>query len=139
MINSATCPDNMRWSEDDLKRYTQRRLKDEERARQNLYERANHSMGAVVRTRPQRNEISALDGAIKEQRQRKGRVAVRVTLIACRHRELDSDSAVFALKPLRDAVAASLGIDDADARIAWDYGQVVSRGEPGVIVRIEQV
>ncbi len=97
------------------------------------------TVGAVATRRPERNAIQALDGGSKERRQRKGRVVVRVTLIQCRRRELDSDSAAFALKPLRDAISASFGLDDADARIAWNYGQVVSKGEQGVIVKVEHL
>ena len=97
------------------------------------------ALGAVGARRPERNKVSALDGRGKERRQRTGRVVVCVTLIALRRRLLDEDSAIFALKPLRDAIAASLGIDDADARIAWQYGQQITKGEQGVIVRIEQV
>ncbi len=96
-------------------------------------------VGAVVANRPERNPVQALDGRGKERRQRKGCVVVRVVLITCRRRELDDDSATYALKPLRDAIAASLGLDDADARIEWNYGQQTTKGEQGVIVRIEVV
>jgi hypothetical protein len=98
----------------------------------------NH-LGAVGSGRSERHKVQALDRGGKERRQRKGRVVIVVSLIAFRRRLLDEDSAIFALKPLRDAIAASLGIDDADARIAWQYGQQVTRGESGVIVRIEAV
>ena len=95
-------------------------------------------VGAVVANRSERNAVPSLDRQVKERRQRKGRVVVRITLITFRHRELDGDSAVFALKPLRDAIANSLGLDDADARIEWNYGQQITKGEQGVIVRIER-
>ncbi len=38
-----------------------------------------------------------------------------------------------------DQIAASLGLDDADARIAWQYGQQTSKGEQGVVIRIEAI
>lgn len=87
----------------------------------------------------QRSEVQALDGSKRQQRQSKTGVAVRVIIIALRKRRLDDDSAPFAVKPVRDAIAASLGIDDADSRVAWEYGQVETRGRPGVVVRIERV
>ncbi len=117
----------------------QRRLKDEQRTRTKLYETANPSVGAVVSRRPERNPVFALDARGKVCRQRKGRVAVRVTLIACRRRELDDDSNIYSLKPLRDAISATLGIDDADSRIKWHYGQTITGGDTGVIVKIESL
>lgn len=96
------------------------------------------TVGAVVSARPERNKIQALGGAVKARRQRTGRVAIRVILVACRHKELDRDDSVnFSLKPIRDAIANSLGLDDNDARIKFHYGQVVTTGEQGVLVRIE--
>jgi hypothetical protein len=69
----------------------------------------------------------------------KGRVAVIVTLIACRHRLFDDDNSLAGLKPLRDSIARSLGVDDADKRVRWCYGQTRTDGIEGVIVRIENV
>ena len=41
------------------------------------------------------------------------------------------------MKPLRDAIAAELGMDDADPRIRWQYGQTETRGAEGVLVMVE--
>jgi len=38
---------------------------------------------------------------------------------------------------LRDAVASALRVDDGDERTRWQYGQVETRGETGVVVCIE--
>lgn len=133
----------MNWTVEDLKSYALRRLRNEEAARKEMRELLNHennsSVGAVGAARSERNKVSALDGRGKERRQRKGSMepCCRVLLISCRHRELDDDSNCYSLKPLRDAIAASFGIDDADARIRFEYGQVITKGEQGVIVRIE--
>jgi len=97
----------------------------------------NSAVGAVGTARPERNQVSALDGAERQRRSRKGSVVVHVTLVACRCRLLDDDNLVYSLKPLRDAVAASLGLDDRDARIRFGYGQARTDGEEGVIVKIE--
>lgn len=40
------------------------------------------------------------------------------------------------MKPLTDAIAASLGVDDADPRLSWEYGQQQTRGEEGVFVKV---
>jgi len=133
----------MNWTPDQFRSYAQRRLASEQRTRQKIQEKVrnetNSHLGAVVSARSERNKVSALDGRGKERRQRKGSVesCCRVLLISCRHHELDDDSNVYSLKPIRDAIAASFGIDDADGRISWEYGQQLTRGEQGVIVRIE--
>lgn len=38
---------------------------------------------------------------------------------------LDGDNLQAAFKALRDGVAARLGVDDADPRVTWEYGQEV--------------
>jgi len=63
---------------------------------------------------------------------------VRVTLLAFRRRLQDSDNSIASMKPLRDEIAHWLGLDDADTRIAWEYGQQATRGSEGVAVRIER-
>ena len=62
-----------------------------------------------------------------------------VSLIGLRRRTLDDDNFNGACKHLRDAIAASLGIDDGDKRICWQYQQLQTRGREGVMVRIEIV
>ena len=62
-----------------------------------------------------------------------------VSLIGLRRRPLDDDNYNGACKHLRDAIAASLGIDDGDKRICWQYQQLQTRGREGVLVRIEIV
>lgn len=50
----------------------------------------------------------------------------------------DGDNRVPGLKPLRDAIAASLGVDDNDRIIDWQYGPPrYTPGRQGVIVGIE--
>jgi hypothetical protein len=67
------------------------------------------------------------------------RANVRVSFVVFRKRELDRDNLVGGLKHLRDAVAASLGLDDADHLIAWEYAQIETKGRTGVVVRIESI
>jgi hypothetical protein len=66
-------------------------------------------------------------------------VPCRVTLTRIAPRRLDSDNLVSSLKGPRDGVADALGVDDADERVEWAYGQ--RRGKPreyGVQITIEQ-
>src|SRR5579872_4565782 len=81
--------------------------------------------------------LPPLVGQSKRREKRKGRVAVVVTIIACREREIDDDNLISGCKWLRDAIACSLGLDDGDKRIRWEYGQTESRGQSGMIVKIE--
>jgi len=48
---------------------------------------------------------------------------VSVTLTRVAPRAFDSDNLAAACKHVRDAVAAWLGVDDADPRVAWSYAQ----------------
>ena len=59
-----------------------------------------------------------------------------VSLVGHRRRKLDDDNFVGACKHLRDAIAASLGLDDGDPRLRWEYGQHETHGVEGVSVTI---
>ncbi len=96
-------------------------------------------VGAVLPTKPKQNSLPALDSGKTARPKRKGSVAVRVTLIRCGHRSLDSDNLQGSLKSIRDSVSRSIGIDDNDIRVQWEYGQCETRGRTGVIVKIESV
>lgn len=62
-----------------------------------------------------------------------------ISLVGHRRRKLDDDNFVGACKHLRDAIAASLGIDDGDPRLRWEYSQHETAGAEGVMVKIERV
>ncbi len=49
----------------------------------------------------------------------------------------EHDNLRASLKPLVDAIAATLGVSDDDDRVAWEYSQGETRGEPGVTVLVE--
>ena len=68
-----------------------------------------------------------------------GRPILRITLISFRARRLDSDNLAGGFKPLRDAIARWLGVDDSDSVIEWAYGQQITQGTQGTAVRIEPV
>ena len=66
-------------------------------------------------------------------------VVVVVTLIAMLRREFDAhDNLRASLKPLVDAIAASLGVPDNDRRVRWQYAQARTAGEPRVVVTVEK-
>ena len=62
-----------------------------------------------------------------------------VSLVGFRRIPLDDDNYVGACKALRDSISKSLGLDDGDKRLKWQYSQVQTSGEEGVLVRIELV
>ena len=96
-------------------------------------------VGAVATGQREQDPRPALDQKPKPQPRRKGGVVVRCSLIACCHRVLDDDNAIAGLKALRDAIARMFGLDDADGRIRFEYGQCRTDGEEGTIVRIERL
>ncbi|MEZ5275518.1 MAG: hypothetical protein R3F07_03955 [Opitutaceae bacterium] len=51
---------------------------------------------------------------------------------------MDDDNLAHACKPLRDAIADNLGIDDGDRRLRWKYGHVETREEKGTAMRIQR-
>lgn len=97
------------------------------------------AVGAVETYQPKPAAAKALASRQPAFKRRKGRLAVVVTFIAHVHRELDTDNLAAACKPLRDSVSTTLGIDDGDKRIRYQYGQVETRGHKGVVVRIELI
>ena len=90
---------------------------------------------------PQRkpDAIPALDPRAKVHPSSKGSVAVVVTIVSCRTREVDEDNLVAGAKPLQDAIAKSLGVDDRDRRIKWEYRQIIGEGPEGTLVKINTI
>ena len=68
---------------------------------------------------------------------RSGKPVLRIGFIVRSYRSWDSDNLRPALKGMRDAIAQRFGLDDNDETIEWEYAHVITRGECGVIVRIE--
>lgn len=94
-----------------------------------------------------RKQARALDKKTQAPRRRKtrrspgvgGSVRYIVTMIAHITTAMDySDNLPTSLKPVQDEIADALGIDDGDGSVRWQYGQVETRGQTGVIVRIEE-
>lgn len=68
-----------------------------------------------------------------------GAYRVVVSLVVFRRVALDDDNLSGGCKWLRDAIARSLGIDDGDRRIRFEYSQVVTAGREGTAVRIQRL
>lgn len=92
------------------------------------------------------NTLHEAKKANRAQASRKSRVGkgigpiLRVTIVVCRNKITDSDGAEqLPTKWLRDAIAKSFDLDDADSIIQWQYSNLLTRGQPGVIVMIERV
>lgn len=61
---------------------------------------------------------------------------IRVAIISLRKRLMDAhDNLPFAHKGLCDAISATLGVDDS--KIMWEFGQMITKGEPSTLVRIQ--
>jgi len=67
----------------------------------------------------------------------RGSGSLVISLVGFRHRLLDSDNFTGACKILRDQIANSLNIDDGSNFVTWQYGQIHSTGNEGLLVRIE--
>lgn len=66
------------------------------------------------------------------------RPVLRVSIIALTKRTWDGDNITGGCKPMRDAIAQRLGLDDADSIIEWEYGQCRTRGQTGTVVIVEE-
>lgn len=95
-------------------------------------------VGRVETNSTKRTAVQALDSRVQKPESGTKGVGIRITLITLRKRLLDKHDAVaYACKPLTDAIAKSLGVDDNDKRLEWEYLQVKTTGTEGVMVKIE--
>lgn len=96
-----------------------------------------YRVGAMDRPVREQDTTGALVKNPRPQRRRNGRLALIVTFIAFRSGVLDDDNLVGSCKGLRDAVCESIGIDDGDSRIRFQYTQCATQGQEGTLVHIE--
>lgn len=97
----------------------------------------NNHLGAVEADKSKSTVAPTLDRANPLRKVGKSGVAIRVSIVVLQRRTMDGDNLQAAIKPLRDAIAASLECDDADKFISWEYSQQLTSGEQGTIVKIE--
>lgn len=97
------------------------------------------SLGAV--TPAEREQVSA-SALVRKPLAKPGRqrgMGVVITITSYRRKLLDDDNLVAGAKALRDAIATSLGVDDADLRLKWEYRQHTTDGAEGTLVTISRV
>jgi hypothetical protein len=101
-------------------------------------------LGALPAAQPKQVVARPL-GSPNEERKKvprrvgKGSVECVVTMVRYCARLLDDDNLAGSFKPMRDAIAKYLNVDDADPRVRWECGQVETRGAQGVSVKISRV
>lgn len=98
-----------------------------------------NSVGTLGDHQLQQDPGTPLVKTARTRKSRKGKLAFRITIIAVGPELLDDDNCSTGSKALRDAIAASLGVDDGDGRIRFEYGSVYTAGQPGCIVHIHEV
>lgn len=62
---------------------------------------------------------------------------ISITLIACTPSPIDTDNLAGGFKPLRDAIAEWLGIDDGCPALRWEYHQADTRWVNGTVIIIQ--
>jgi hypothetical protein len=96
------------------------------------------ALGTVDTPKPQQDAGRALVKKSRLNPSRTRRLACIVTLIRAGGRRLDPDNLATSFKPLQDAIANTLELDDGDSRIEWQYRQIErGKAESGTIVKIE--
>ncbi len=94
-------------------------------------------VGGVPTPEPQRRGQRLPAPAPRPQTRRQNRLVV--SLVIFRQRPCDDDNLSGGCKWLRDAIAASLGLDDGDPRLRFEYHQVITTGRRGVLVKIDRL
>ena len=92
----------------------------------------------------EQKEGNALDQGVRgaaagQPRFKGGGPFFRVTITSIRVGRLDDDNLRGGAKPLRDAIASFLRLDDREDQIVWDYAQEVNREKQGTRVKIEKL
>lgn len=85
---------------------------------------------------PEPNQRSQSEDCRVEESPSRVVFCVHIFIISIRRRILDEDNYIAGCKPLRDSIANSLGCDDADMRLRWQYHQLKTDGPEGTIVAI---
>ena len=101
---------------------------------------AARSVGAISDRERKQTTLSPLVPHAKAEPGRKGSVGYVVTLTSYRRGKLlDDDNLIAGAKSLRDAISTSIGCDDADPRLKWEYRQQQTDGAEGTLVTISRV
>ena len=100
-----------------------------------------HPLARVPNPQPQQTPRLLAEKQDEGKNNRPPRLArLRVVLTSFRPRILDHDNLVAGAKFLRDAIAKSLGRDDAEsAGIQWVYQQTITKGPKGTLAQIQRL
>ncbi len=90
--------------------------------------------GRMVADKREPRKIATLDKDAQRQPVNEVRLAVRI--VSFSRRVKDDDNFAGGCKHLRDAIADSIGIDDGDKRIKFEYQQIESLGPEGTMVLV---
>lgn len=93
-------------------------------------------LGGLEDPKRKQNPLQALAGSVPAQQRGKIQMARRfaVCIVSFRQHFLDSDNLQAGAKPLRDAIAESLGSNDSDKFIQWTYHQIISKPYGTVVI-----
>jgi hypothetical protein len=107
--------------------------------RRNPHLYGGNVVGQLEPKKRKQNKVAALES--RPPRVQRGMEGVGILVTFHNHRKhiIDDDNLIGGLKHLRDAVAKSLGVDDGDPVIKFQYNQTETRGREGVIVHIERL
>jgi hypothetical protein len=97
------------------------------------------TMGPIRDPKLQQDQTRASNVKRSTLNSRSQRVVLVVSIIRFGAKEMDDDNYIAGCKSFRDAIAKSLGVDDADRRIKWEYRQVIRSGRYGTLVKIDEV
>ena len=96
------------------------------------------ALGGLGASKPKQNPRPALEPKPRKHPSRTRRLEIIATLIRIGGSRLDPDNLATSFKPLQDAIANTLELDDGDSRIEWQYRQIgAGKAETGTIVKIE--
>ena len=90
--------------------------------------------GQVDSSKREPNPVTALGQDAPAKQASRCRVVVRI--VSFTRRAQDSDNHQAGCKHLRDTISRTLGIDDGDERIRFEYAQVESLNQKGTLVLI---
>lgn len=110
-----------------------------ERTQAKLRALLDDDLRRVEASQPKQATPQALDGDDAKYQSSKSGMGCVVSFVALLRKSFDDDNLIASIKPLRDAIAASIGIDDGDKRIKFQYQQLQTKGREGVLVHIEVI
>jgi hypothetical protein len=102
-------------------------------------EQNRRQVGGLETSQPKQTPSRTLVSPDAKRKSGKAGVEFIITLLSHRRRLLDSDNHIGSLKPLRDGIAKTLGIDDGSLAVRWQYHQIKTEGREGVVVTVERL